>query len=230
MSEPVEIASTITHFLRESSLGASQLSFADKQVIFRPSDPAINFFIIDSGQVRVFQSVPGDGLRLLTILGADECFGFSALGKMPVYDKLTMSVGNTVLRAIPADRLRQALLARGDLTMQFVESMARHLFDAWSERSSFAFQDCRLRVIRTLLRFRNSPAARLVPGGVELRITHAQLAQAVGAARETVTLCLIQLRNENLVHTSRNRVTFCPQDLLAIDPQADSLPELAMAM
>ncbi|MGA2441374.1 MAG: cyclic nucleotide-binding domain-containing protein, partial [Tepidisphaeraceae bacterium] len=182
MSEPVDMVNTITQFLRESSLGASQLSFTDRQVIFKPSDPAVNFFIIDSGQVRVFQPVPGDGLRLLTILGTDECFGFSALGRLPVYDKLTMSVGNTVLRAIPADRLRQALLARGDLTMQFIESMARHLFDAWSERSSFAFQDCRLRLIRTLLRFRNSPAARLVPGGVELRITHAQLAEAVGAA------------------------------------------------
>ena len=80
------------------------------------------------------------------------------------------------------------------------------------------------------MRFRNSPAARLVPGGVELRITHAQLAQAVGAARETVTLCLIQLRNENLVQTSRSRVTFNPQALLSIDPQADSLPELALAI
>jgi CRP-like cAMP-binding protein len=230
MSEPVEMVNTITRFLRETDLGASHLSFTDKQVIFQPSDPAVNFFIIDSGQVRVFQSVPGDGLRLLTILGTDECFGFSALGRLPVYDKLTMSVGDTVLRAIPADRLRQALLARSDLTLQFVEAMARHLFDAWSERSSFAYQDCRLRVIRTLLRFRNSPAARLVPGGIELRITHAQLAQAVGAARETVTLCLIQLRSENLVSTSRNRVSFNPRALLAIDPQADSLPELAMAM
>ncbi|MGA2443519.1 MAG: helix-turn-helix domain-containing protein, partial [Tepidisphaeraceae bacterium] len=65
---------------------------------------------------------------------------------------------------------------------------------------------------------------------VELRITHAQLAEAVGAARETVTLCLIHLRQENLVHTSRSRVTFNPQDLLSIDPQADSLPELAIAV
>ena len=99
MSESVEIASAITRFLRESSLGATQLSFTDRQVIFQPSDPAVNFYIIDSGQVRVFQLVPSDGLRLLTILGTDDCFGFSALGKLPVYDKLTMSVGNSVLRA-----------------------------------------------------------------------------------------------------------------------------------
>jgi CRP-like cAMP-binding protein len=224
------MTNTIAQFLRESGLGASQLRFTDEQVIFQPSDPAVNFFIIDSGQVRVFQPVPPDDLRLLTILGADECFGFSALGRLPVYEKLAVSVGDSAVRAIPADQLRQALLARGDMTLQFVESMARHLFDAWSERSSFAFQDCRRRLIRTLLRFRNSPAARLVPGGVELRITHAQLAQAVGAARETVTLCLIQLRQENLVQTRRNRVTFNPRDLLAIDPQADAMPELAMAI
>jgi DNA-binding transcriptional regulator YhcF (GntR family) len=41
-----------------------------------------------------------------------------------------------------------------------------------------------------------------------LRITHRQLAEAVGAARETISLALTQLRHQNLLRTGRNRVVF----------------------
>jgi CRP-like cAMP-binding protein len=75
------------------------------------------------------------------------------------------------------------------------------------------FQDCRLRVIKALLKFSSTPAARPVPEGVSLRITHAELAEAIGAARETVSLCLTDLRHMNVVRTGRNQIVFDPEGL-----------------
>ena len=43
-----------------------------------------------------------------------------------------------------------------------------------------------------------------------LRCCHQQLAQAIGAARETVSLALTQLRQRNLLRTGRNRLSFIP--------------------
>jgi hypothetical protein len=48
---------------------------------------------------------------------------------------------------------------------------------------------------------------------VVLNITHSQLAQAVGAARETISLALTQLRHQNLVRTGRNQLFFNPDTL-----------------
>ena len=58
------------------------------------------------------------------------------------------------------------------------------------------------------LRFSSSAAATTQGTDVVLHLTHEQLAQAVGAARETISLALTEMRHRNLVRTGRNRLIF----------------------
>ena len=76
----------------------------------------------------------------------------------------------------------------------------------------FVFDDCERRILKTLVDFSRTAAASPLDGGddVVLRITHHQLAQAIGVARETVSLALTKLRRQNLVQTGRNRLIFNP--------------------
>jgi CRP/FNR family transcriptional regulator, cyclic AMP receptor protein len=224
-----EITTRIADFVSQSGTGSRSVVFYDGQPVFEPKDSATEFFVVAAGEVRLFEIAPDGDRRLLDILGPGRCFGFASLGRIPQYEKLASSVGDSSVRVISADRLREMLLTHGEMALEFVETMARQVHLAWSEGSHFVFEDCRLRLIRTLLRFRNSPAARPVSGGVELRMTHAQLAQAVGVARETISLCLTQLKRENLVQTSRNRVSYNPDRLEHFDPQPEFIPELAIA-
>jgi CRP-like cAMP-binding protein len=99
------------------------------------------------------------------------------------------------------------------LAWSLIETVARRLKQAWSDGSLLAFEDCRARLIKTLLRFSKSPAASRSAEGVVLCITHAQLAQAVGAARETISVCLTELRQRNIIRTGRNQLTFDPDTL-----------------
>src|SRR2546421_279162 len=69
------------------------------------------------------------------------------------------------------------------------------------------------RLVNTMLRFSHSAAAERHGDSIELHITHDQLAQAVGVARETVSLALTEMRHQNLVRTGRNRVIFNPDAL-----------------
>jgi CRP-like cAMP-binding protein len=64
--------------------------------------------------------------------------------------------------------------------------------------------------VRTLLELAGSSAASASSEGVVLHITHQQLAQKIGVARETVSLALSQLRRRNLLRTGRNQLTFNP--------------------
>jgi CRP-like cAMP-binding protein len=111
-----------------------------------------------------------------------------------------------------------------------VEILANQLHDVWTEGSELFSEDCRARLIKKLIGFANSPASQPVPGGVALHMTHAQLAQAIGAARETVSICLMELKRENLVETRRNRVIYDPERLRQACPDSQPAPELAIAV
>jgi CRP/FNR family transcriptional regulator len=213
MNELAQNGGTIVDFLRTGEVGSRLLNFSNGQTVYQPNDPATDLFLIETGEIRLFQTIADGRRSLLAILGAGELFGLSALGGLSVYAKLAISVGHSEVRAVPAGRLHDALLSHGDLAIQFVEILAHQLHNVWTEGSELFSEDCRARVVRKLIEFASSPAAQSAPGGVELRMTHTELAQAIGAARETVSICLMELRRENLVETKRNRVIYDPQRL-----------------
>ncbi len=216
MTELIRNGGTIFEFLRSGEAGSRMLNFTDGQIVFEPGDPATDFFLIETGEIRLFQSAAKGRKTLHTILGTGELFGLSALSRPAQYGELATSVGESEVRAVPTDRLFAALLSRGDLAVELVEFLARQLNRVWTEGSELFSEDCRARLIRKLIEFAGSPAAQPAPDGVELRITHTELAQAIGAARETVSICLMELRREKLVETRRNRVTYDPQRLRGV--------------
>jgi len=231
MSETNQMAESIIRLLDDNQLQAVKTNYADGETIFAAGQPATNFYIIESGEVHVFASMDDRKQnQLLDIFGPRQCFGFTALGRLPNYGKTTKSVGPSVLFVIDADHLRQVIATRGELTLQIVETLARQLYLSWAVQRDSVCSDCRHRLINALLRFRHSPVAEPAAGGVRLHMTHAQLAEAIGVARETVSTCLIQMRRENLVQTGRNCIIFNPLDLSRICPEGYSLPSLTIAV
>jgi CRP/FNR family transcriptional regulator len=96
----------------------------------------------------------------------------------------------------------------------FLRDVARRLHAARTATSRFVFDDCERRIVKTLIDFSRTAAASPTTGDeVALRITHQQLAQAIGVARETVSLALTKLRRQSLVQTGRNRLVFNPVTL-----------------
>jgi CRP-like cAMP-binding protein len=111
------------------------------------------------------------------------------------------------------ERLLAALVKNPANLVELNRQLASKLVNAHQEASRLVFEDCNQRLISALLRFSKSAASAPCDDGVVLRITHEQLAQAVGVARETVSLALTQLRQQNLLQTGRNQLVFNPDAL-----------------
>src|SRR5438046_2727053 len=96
---------------------------------------------------------------------------------------------------------------------ELIKQLSTKLTAFREDASGLVFEDCNHRLIRTLVHLSESPAASPSGDGVVVHITHQQLAQKVGVARETISLALAQLRRRNLLRTGRNQLTFQPQAL-----------------
>jgi CRP/FNR family cyclic AMP-dependent transcriptional regulator len=196
------------------SLGATRKSFSQGQVLCEPTSRAENLFFIESGQVRVYQVAPDGTGRLNEILGTDDWFGAAALAEHAHYGSRVVAVGPVTIWEIPSKSLLRFLAGQPLAAVELIKQLAIKHVAHMNESSELVFDDCNSRLIKTLLRFSTSSAATPIGDeSVVLRITHEQLAQAIGAARETISLALTQLRKQNLLRTGRNQLFFSPRVL-----------------
>jgi len=186
-------------------------------IIHETETPADHFYLIETGEVRVLHVSEGGATRVVDILGSGDWFGTAVLAGLPMYGKRAVAIRPSVIWVLDAEELRRELVKRGDLAMGLVESMAVRLLAAWNQDSEMVAQSCRTRIIKTLLRFSDSPAAETVQGEITLHMTHSQLARVIGAARESVSACLTELRRNDIIRTGRNKLKFNIHRLKALE-------------
>lgn len=223
-SSPTSSSETtaLAEWLASADIGARRFEVAAGASAYEPSTSARNLYLIQSGQVRILLPTADERqrmVRLLEILGPGDWFGAPALSGGSTYDTRALAVTKTSLTEISAERLLAALPQHPGIATTIIRSLAAKLQASYTQAANLVFDDTNQRLIKTLLQFSRTAAATPQGGGegqssgVELRITHQQLAQAIGAARETVSLALTQLRQKNLLRTGRNRLSFNPEAL-----------------
>jgi len=206
-------SNTLAEVFQDPSVGPKRTTYDAGVSIFEPHDSAGSVFYVHRGQIRVFQVGPNDEERLVEILGPDDWFGTASLARLATYGTRAIAVSNAIVTEVRAQRLLDAMLHKPAAMAELLRQLAVRLHAARDESANLIFHDCNDRLVDTLLRFSNTAAASKSDQGVVLRITHQQLAQAVGVARETVSLALTQLRQKHLLQTGRNQLTFNPETL-----------------
>ena len=197
-------------WLSDPDLDARRIEVHETRILYHPPDPADNAYYLESGQVRIFQTAPTGMERLAEILGANSWFGISALAQKPTYSSRAEAVAPTIVWAIPTAKLLEKIGRQSQLALGLITQFASRMRSAHEAAARLMFEDTNQRLVRTLIEFSQTSAATPHEEGVLLHITHQQLAQAVGAARETVSLALTQLRHRSLLRTGRNRLMFNP--------------------
>jgi CRP/FNR family transcriptional regulator len=179
--------------------------------IFR-GDQSIGFSLVLRGLLRIY--VVGDDGRQLTVqhARAGDLLGVSSLVGGPIGLHVQAITDARILR-MPAAPM--AALFHNDLRVAhvFSEELYRLLSGFTRELTLHALGTLRQRVIHQLVE-RAEPSAE---GYVAGRVTQQQLADATGAARESVGRLLRRLRDESLIALTSDQVLIGDLDRLMKD-------------
>ncbi len=93
------------------------------ELVFREGDPADAFYIVGSGQVRVFVRHANRIERELSVRGPGEHFGEAALLAGAERNANVESIGETRLMVLPKERFDRLLQDYPDLSRKFVREM-----------------------------------------------------------------------------------------------------------
>lgn len=209
----LESQSALNELFAHPALGAEGIEVARGTILFDQGDVAENVFYIHRGQVRLTQISANGDERLIEILGPGQWFGCASLSHKGKYTTRAIAAAPGQVSRVDAQKLLAHAVNNPTAAATLIQYLANTIQNAREDAARLQFQDCNQRLIEAMLRFSETAAATTQGSDVVLHLTHAQLAQAVGAARETVSLALTELRQKNLVRTGRNRLIFNREQL-----------------
>lgn len=193
--------------LESLSRVASVRQYPSGTSIVREAEPGDLFFVLVTGEVKVSVDSPDGREVVLTHLQAGEFFGEMALFAGDSRSATVTALADSEIVTLSrADFL--AVLARDfALTRKILQTLSARLRRSNEVIESLALQDVGGRLARYLVRLADESGKPAVDGFfVVHRPTHQEIANSIGATRETVTRMLKQFEDRRLIRVKGQTV------------------------
>jgi len=171
------------------SMTASHLERGD--ILFREGDRGDRLYVIGEGKIKLGRTSVDGRENLLAVLGPGEMFGELSLFDPGARTATATAVAETQLIALGHDDLNEFLSGRPAVAATLLAALARRLRRTNEALADLVFTDVPGRVAKALLDL-SSRFGRPAEDGVLVPhdLTQEELAQLVGASRETVNKAL----------------------------------------
>ncbi len=179
-------------------------------VIVTQGDPGDTLFLIADGQVKV--AVFGEDGRevILSVLSEGGFFGEMALLDDEPRSAHVIAMTDASLWQLRRDDFRSRLRASPDLAIAMLRELSRRLRRADETIASLALLDVNGRIAHLLLEMaREEGGSRITR-----KLTHATIAQMVGASRETVSRTMRSLAIRGVIAMNRKEIVLQDPDQL----------------
>jgi CRP/FNR family transcriptional regulator, cyclic AMP receptor protein len=192
------------------------VDFPRGHTLFAEGEPGDRLYIIISGKVKLGRRCFDGREKLLTIMGPSDMFG-----EMSVFDpgpRTSSATTITEVRAVSMDRaaLSAWIVDRPEITERLLRVLARRLRRTNDDLADLIFTDVPGRVAKQLLQLAQRFGTR--EDGA-MRVTHdltqEEIAQLVGASRETVNKALVDFAHRGWITVEGKSVLISDSERLA---------------
>ena len=185
-------------------------------VVFNEGDTGDRLFIVLDGKVKISRSAADGRENLLAVLGPGEMFGELSLFDPGPRTATATAVTDSALASLDHDDLRPLLLGQPAVAVQLLAALAQRLRRTNEAMADLVFSDVPGRVAKALLDLAERFGVRETDG-VRVRhdLTQEELAQLVGASRETVNKALSEFANRGWLRLEGRSVLLLDQERLA---------------
>ncbi|KRE60835.1 Crp/Fnr family transcriptional regulator [Nostocoides sp. Soil756] len=172
-----------------ATMSSSRLERGD--VLFHEGDQGDRLYVIAEGKIKLGRTSSDGRENLLAILGPGEMFGELSLFDPGPRTATATAVAETQLVSMGHEQLKEFLAQRPGVALTLLSALARRLRRTNDVLADLVFTDVPGRVAKALLDLAGR-FGRPVDEGVMVAhdLTQEELAQLVGASRETVNKAL----------------------------------------
>jgi CRP/FNR family cyclic AMP-dependent transcriptional regulator len=184
--------------------------------VFHEGDDGDRLFVVLDGKVKISRAAADGRENLLAVLGPGEMFGELSLFDPGPRTATASAITESTLASLDHDDLRPLLLERPGLAVHLLQALAQRLRRTNEAMADLVFTDVPGRVAKALLdlaeKFGDDES-----DGLRVRhdLTQEELAQLVGASRETVNKALSEFASRGWLRLEGRTVLLLDASRLA---------------
>ncbi|MFT3716258.1 MAG: Crp/Fnr family transcriptional regulator [Gordonia sp. (in: high G+C Gram-positive bacteria)] len=194
----------------------TEVEFPRGHVIFHEGEPGDRLYIILSGKVKLGRRSPDGRENLLTIMGPSDMFGELSIFDPGPRTSSATTVTEVKVATMDREALKKWIKDRPEIAEQLLRVLARRLRRTNNNLADLIFTDVPGRVAKQLLQLAQRFGTQ--EGGA-LRVTHdltqEEIAQLVGASRETVNKALADFAQRGWLRLEGKSVLISDSERLA---------------
>jgi CRP-like cAMP-binding protein len=193
-------------------------TFPKKAVIYFPDQPGESVLLLARGRVKILSISPAGREAIFAFIEPGEVFGELAVLDAAPRNEYAEAVEDSLTLAIPREEITALMARHADLALAVTKLIGLRRRRVETRLRNLLFRSCRERVAAVLLELVESHGRPAGPHwDIDLKLSHQDLANLVGATRETVTLTLGQLQHDRLVRIARGKLAVLDRAALAAE-------------
>jgi CRP/FNR family transcriptional regulator, cyclic AMP receptor protein len=192
------------------------IDFPRGTVIFHEGEPGDSLYIVLAGKIKLDRRTADGRENLVAVMGPSDQFGELSMFDPGPRTTTAVAVTDSRLARMPKQALRQWITDRPEISEKLLRVLARRLRRTNNMLADLIFTDVPGRVAKQLLQLASKFGS--MDGG-QLRVTHdltqEELAQLVGASRETVNKALADFASRGWLRLEGKGVVIMDRERLA---------------
>lgn len=169
-------------------------------LVFVEGDFGNELYFIISGKVKVSKMLEDGSEKILHFLKEGDIFAEVLVFKGGEYPATAQVMEDSEIGIISNEDLERLLKERGDITFKIIEVMAQRLREAQYHIRDLALRDVDARLAISLLSLAEDH-------GPNIRFNQQQLANLIGASRETVARTLSSWKKQGLIQVEKSVIS-----------------------
>jgi CRP/FNR family transcriptional regulator len=176
--------------------------------LFTQGQSADALYFVEEGLVKLTRTNDSGDRIILSISGPGDLIGEEVMAaETSVYQTDAEVLTSATLHRVPRETLQRVLLQNGELAAAMIDFLLNRRRMLAQKVELLCLHDVEFRILFYLADLANLVGTEPGSDGYQLPITQAELADLIGATRETTSTTLNQLERKGLVKLSRRLLT-----------------------
>jgi len=177
------------------------------ETIYHPGTTSTSVYLVEAGRVKLAYLDESGKKLTLTILNAGEIFGEMCVMGEGHRRHLATTIEDSLIRCVDRKTFAKIVNADAANLRMLVRHFAHRMREFEETLEDLAFRDIQARLSRQLLKLSDEYGVETKDGRlIGFPLTHKELADMIGSARENTTLALNRFEREGILDKSRYRI------------------------